>query len=249
MVKIAFIPAKGKSERIPGKNFKNLKGFPLWEYTAQAAKDSGIFDKIFLVTNFVTNPKIIFHIYGVGIISEPEYLTTRPDIEWLQYCRKFIDQMDFFAILRPTSPFRTGETIKRAWAIYSRAWLNNEYCFTSIRAVEPVRQHPGKMWLIKGNRLHENLSKAPHMNPLVKQKDRVLATYNAPTQSLPEVYVQNASLEIGQVENLYNGSVSGDKILPFFTQGYEGFDINYPEDWILAEALIERGLAKLPEIK
>jgi hypothetical protein len=45
------------------------------------------------------------------------------------------------------------------------------------------------------------------------------------------------------------GSISGSVIKPFFTQGYEGFDINSEDDWILAEALIERGLAQLPEVK
>ncbi|OQB31836.1 MAG: hypothetical protein BWY09_02900 [Candidatus Hydrogenedentes bacterium ADurb.Bin179] len=45
------------------------------------------------------------------------------------------------------------------------------------------------------------------------------------------------------------GSISGDVIKPFFTDGYEGFDLNTEDDFILAEALIEGGLATLPEVK
>ena len=242
MVKIAFIPAKGHSERIPGKNFKKLNGCPLFLYSVQAAKDSGIFDRIIVVSDMFNLLQDLPIRYYYELFEEPTNLTHAPDIEWLQYCRKFIDEMDFFAILRPTNPFRTGETIKRAWRELMAEVYHGLYA-DSIRAMEIVKQHPGKMWL------HRFDFGFLFVKPLVKQKGRSLATYNAPTQSLPKVYVQNASLEIGRVENLDHGSVSGEKILPFFTEGYEGFDINYPEDWILAEALVERGLAKLPEIK
>ena len=46
----------------------------------------------------------------------------------------------------------------------------------------------------------------------------------------------------------YN-NVCGGKIIPYFTEGYEGFDINDELDWILAEELVKRGLVKLPEMK
>jgi N-acylneuraminate cytidylyltransferase len=36
--------------------------------------------------------------------------------------------------------------------------------------------------------------------------------------------------------------------MPFLTQGYEGFDVNRPYDWGLAEELVKTGQAKLPEI-
>ena len=29
--------------------------------------------------------------------------------------------------------------------------------------------------------------------------------------------------------------------MPFFTEGFEGFDVNTPEDWMLAERFVERG--------
>lgn len=36
--------------------------------------------------------------------------------------------------------------------------------------------------------------------------------------------------------------------MPFFSQGYEGFDINQPVDWQIAEELLRRNEAKLPKI-
>ena len=74
--------------------------------------------------------------------------------------------------------------------------------------------------------------------------------HSAPSQLSPVCYKQNASLEISWTRNVTErGSISGDVIKPFFTEGHEGFDVNTEEDWILAEALIERGLAKPPEVK
>jgi N-acylneuraminate cytidylyltransferase len=36
--------------------------------------------------------------------------------------------------------------------------------------------------------------------------------------------------------------------MPFFTEGYEGFDVNHPFEWQLAEELVRTGQAKLPRI-
>jgi N-acylneuraminate cytidylyltransferase len=63
------------------------------------------------------------------------------------------------------------------------------------------------------------------------------------------VYVQNASLEIAWTRIVFQKqSISGDEIVPFFTDLYEGLDINYPQDWGLVEELVSTGAAVLPRI-
>jgi N-acylneuraminate cytidylyltransferase len=47
---------------------------------------------------------------------------------------------------------------------------------------------------------------------------------------------------------LKKGTIAGNKIRPFLTENYEGFDINNLEDWIVAEYLIKNKLVKLPKI-
>jgi CMP-N,N'-diacetyllegionaminic acid synthase len=37
-------------------------------------------------------------------------------------------------------------------------------------------------------------------------------------------------------------------VMPFFTEGYEGFDVNRPYDWELAERLVTTGVAELPRV-
>src|SRR5205823_6394549 len=68
-------------------------------------------------------------------------------------------------------------------------------------------------------------------------------------QALPLVYLQNASLEIAWTRVAFEGrTIAGEVLTPFFTEGYEGFDINQPRDLALADALIRDGIVKPPAI-
>ena len=48
---IAIIPARGGSKRIPSKNIKNFKGYPLIYWSLKAAISSKLFDKIIVSTD------------------------------------------------------------------------------------------------------------------------------------------------------------------------------------------------------
>ena len=68
--------------------------------------------------------------------------------------------------------------------------------------------------------------------------------------ALPEVYVQNASLEIAWSRVALEGrTIAGEVLIPFVSVGFEGFDINQPEDWWLAEHLLVSKQAQLPPVK
>jgi hypothetical protein len=43
-------------------------------------------------------------------------------------------------------------------------------------------------------------------------------------------------------------TIAGNVLLPFFTEGDEGLDINNEEDWWYAEHVLGTGEAKLPDI-
>jgi N-acylneuraminate cytidylyltransferase len=161
-----------------------------------------------------------------------------PDIAWLEHMFKQLGmqgrRFDCFSILRPTSPFRTYETIQRAW----REFMAQDGV-DSLRAVERCREHPGKMWVVRGKRMY----------PLLPIGPAELPWHSTPTQDLPEIYSQNASLEIAWSRVVLEGhTIAGEVIMPFFTEGYEGFDVNRPYDWRLAEELIETKQIILPQI-
>ena len=67
--------------------------------------------------------------------------------------------------------------------------------------------------------------------------------------SLPEVYVQNASLEIAWTRVvLEERTIAGTVLMPFLTKEYEGFDVNSSYDWDLVENLVSKGDVQLPAI-
>ncbi len=237
---IALIPARSGSKRVPGKNVRELGGHPLLAYTISASLESSIFDAIVVSTDSEEYRDISIY-YGAEVpFLRPESLAgdSSPDIEWVEYTLKKLSDMgrsyDCFSILRPTSPFRQALTIKRAWKEFGA-----DPSVDSLRAVEKCKQHPGKMWVVRGKR----------MLPLLPLGTEELPWHSTPYQALPEVYVQNASLEIAWTRVVIDGrSISGTVVTPFFTQGYEGFDVNQPYDWQYAEHLIKTDEAQLPII-
>lgn len=50
-MKLAIIPARGGSKRIPRKNIKPFSGKPMIEWSIQAARETGIFDRIVVSTD------------------------------------------------------------------------------------------------------------------------------------------------------------------------------------------------------
>jgi N-acylneuraminate cytidylyltransferase len=163
---------------------------------------------------------------------------TSPDIEWVEDALGNLERggrrFDCFAILRPTSPFRQAATIRRAW----RAFLDADGV-DSLRAVELCRQHPGKMWVVRGDRMSPLLPLGPAEQPW----------HSSQYAALPEVWVQNASLEIAWTRVVTDGrTIAGEVVMPFFTEGAEGVDINVAKDWWWAEHLLAAGEAGLPRV-
>jgi CMP-N,N'-diacetyllegionaminic acid synthase len=65
----------------------------------------------------------------------------------------------------------------------------------------------------------------------------------------PEIYVQNASLEIAWSRVVFEDrTIAGNVVMPFFTTDHEGFDVNNEYDWQLAEQMVQKGEAKLPQV-
>lgn len=237
---IALIPARSGSLRVPDKNIKPLAGHPLIAYTLSAALSSNLFDRVLVSTDSQKYAEIARY-YGADVPflrpleAAGEYST---DIEWIAYTLQRLknegQEYECFSILRPTSPFRQADTIKRAW----KAFISEDKV-DSLRAIEKCKQHPGKMWIISGTRmvplLPINISKQPW--------------HSSPYQSLPEVYIQNASLEIAWTRVVFEThTIAGYQMMPFYTEGYEGFDINHPYDWKHAEELVRSGEVKLPMV-
>lgn len=218
-----------------------LNGRPLLEYSILAARQSNVFTTT-IVASDDDDVVGVAMLAGADAVKRRNVKDSQPDIQWIREVLSHLrgkNRPDAFAILRPTSPFRTARTIQRAYGVFR----DMGECGDSIRAVEPVRQHPGKMWTWPGP--------GYPIKPLLGDKRHSDGTpwHSSPTQTLPPIFVQNSSLEMSWTSNVeVHGTIHGRKVVPFFTEGHEGFSIDYPEDFEHAERLVHQHPELLPPI-
>lgn len=225
---LAFIPARGGSERVPGKNVKLLCGKPLIAYTIAAAKKSKRVNRVVVSTDSEEVAAVAME-YGAEVpFLRPKEISGAESTE-MQFFEHALDwflknenyEPDLIALLYPTSPFRKPETIDRA----IEEMLKHPEA-DSLRSIKLCSEHPYKMWVVE-----EGLLK-----PFVKTG--VPNAHTLAYKLLPTVYAQNASIYITKPETIRDKkSPTGDTIIPFIMDEVESVDINSPVDFRLAEAL------------
>jgi CMP-N,N'-diacetyllegionaminic acid synthase len=234
---VALIPARSGSERVRDKNVRPLAGHPLLAYAVAAARDAGVFDRIVCSTDSGKIAEVAQRYGAETPFLRPKELatSTSPDIEWITHAFAQLDvHYDLFAIVRATNPFRGGDTLRRG---YEQLLATPEA--DSVRAVELVKQHPGKMWVVEGRT----------MRPLLDQAHLDVAWHAGQYQALPPIYVQNSALEIAWTRVVsQTGTREGKVVAPFLTEGHEGFNIDDEDDWDRARRLLDAGDASLPDV-
>lgn len=236
---LALIPARSGSVRVPNKNIKYLSGHPLISYTIASALESKLFSQVVVCTDSQQYASIAQH-YGATVPDLRPASISRsnsPDREWIRWVFSLPGAIsashEHACILRPTNPFRTSTTIKRAYSEFSESSAD------TLRAVRKVSEHPGKMWVMQGE----------HIVPLIPLSFQEVPFHSNQSAVLFDAYVQDASLEIFSISNFHKyNQITGSSILPFHCLGNEGLDINLPEDFALAESLAHNDPSLLPSI-
>ena len=234
---LGLVPARSGSQRVPGKNVRELRGFPLLAYAVSVALASKVFSNVVCSTDSEEYAGIARRFGAeVPVLRPLEFASAdSPDIEWVRHSLDVQSSLgreyDAFAILRPTSPFRKPSHIRHAWQLFS-----SSTGIDSLRAVEECSQHPGKMWL-RGSQL---------IHPLLPFSIEGVPWHSNQKAKLPVVYVQNAFLEISLVSSVRNlSSISGERVLPYLIGGPEAMDLNNENDWELAELYLSTGRVTL----
>ena len=118
MKKIAIIPARGGSKRIPKKNIKSFLGKPIIAYSIEAALKSGLFDEVMVSTD----DKIIAEVaksYGAAIPflrsdkNSDDYATAIDVLtEVIGAYKKRNQDFAYACCIFPTAPFVTANKLK-----------------------------------------------------------------------------------------------------------------------------------------
>ena len=126
MKNIAVIPARSGSKGLPDKNIRSVNGKPLLAYTIEAALESGCFDTVHVSTDSERYAEIARQ-YGADVpFLRSAALATDTASTW-DAVREVLacydergKRFDTMMLMQPTTPLRTGEDVKEAYALLQK---------------------------------------------------------------------------------------------------------------------------------
>ena len=224
---VAIIPARSGSKSVKDKNIRIMNGKPMIAYSVEVALQSKKIDRVIVSTNSMEYKKIAEE-YGAEVpFLRPKELAqdNSLDIDVFEHALQWMQEnegytADICVHLRPTHPIRMVEDIDKMIEI-----LENDETIDSVRSVSLAKQTPYKMWLFDNN--DENI-----MNPLVHCD--VPEAYNAPRQSLPTAYMQNACIDVMRAKTILEQKSMTGKCIAGYKMDYD-FDIDTQEEFLVAE--------------
>lgn len=145
MKTICIIPARGGSTRIPRKNIKVFMGKPIIAYSIEAAKESGLFDEIYVSTDDAIIAQIAMD-YGAKVLDRPKELAVN-EVGTQEVIGKACEQLglgraDMVCCIYPTSPMMSVEDLERGLV----ALNTYAYDFTMSVGAEPLRDAAQFYW-------------------------------------------------------------------------------------------------------
>lgn len=225
-MKIAIIPARSGSKRLPGKNIKMLLGKPLIAWTIEAALTSKLFDLV-LVSTDSKEIADISEQYGAivpglrpTLLASDTATTNDVVAHMVSLVESRWGKVNNVTLLQPTSPLRTSENIINAYELY------NKMRSSSVISV-CLTEHPIQLC----NRLPRNLS----MSGFISKDNNVRG------QELEPYYRVNGAIYI--FERKFVGSLSDiyhEHSYAYIMRQDESIDIDQQLDFDIAELILSR---------
>ncbi|MFA7383730.1 MAG: pseudaminic acid cytidylyltransferase [Desulfurivibrionaceae bacterium] len=233
-MKVAIIPARGGSKRIPGKNIKPFAGKPMIVYSIEAALQSRLFDRIIVSTDSEQIAAVARQVGAETPFVRPVELaddfTTTADVilhalEWLG--EHGAGEADHTCCLYATAPFVHPSFLRQGFDLLLQSGAASVFTVTSYQA--PIH---------RALKIEED----GHLAMVWPEYELTRS------QDLPECYH-----DAGQFYWLDTRRFFADKKIyshdarPLILPRYLVQDIDTPEDWLMAEAMYMalRALGKL----
>ena len=144
---VAIIPARGGSKRIPNKNIKPFAGKPIITYSIDAAKESGLFDRIIVSTDSEKIARAATKAGAEVPFMRPKELADdfTPTAPVLLHAVKWLDVHEIcpecFCCIYPTAPFISVDYIKNGFDLLRQKKVGEvlsvtTFAFPIIRALK-----------------------------------------------------------------------------------------------------------------
>jgi len=223
---LGIVPARGGSKGVPGKNVRPLAGRTLLEYTARAARESGVLDRVILSTD---SPEIAETGRRAGLdvpFMRPATLASddTPMLPVIQHALESLARdgwsPDMIVLLQPTSPLRRPDHIRAAVTT-----LRDTKADSVVTVVEiPRHLSPDYVMRIDGGRLQ----------PFLPEGARVTRRQDA-----RPAYCRDGTVYAfwrATIERF--GGIYGEDCRPLLIDARESLSIDSPADWDAAERLL-----------
>lgn len=227
--KIAIIPARSGSKGLPNKNILMLLDKPLIAYTIEAAIKSNEFQRVIVSTDSLEY-KEISEKYGAEVILRDDYLSNDKATSFMvieDILKKItIENLDYFMLLQPTSPFRAEKHI-----IDSIKDFEKEY--SSLDFLVSMTESSKSADLIKriGN------------DKTLKNYDLDYSNYR---RQDGKEYYPNGAIFIGKVDKyLEKKHFFGEKTLAYFMNKEDSIDIDDRLDFEIAITIATKKKKKI----
>ena len=224
-MKLAVIPARGGSKRIPRKNIKLFCGKPMIAWSIEAAQRAGLFDRIVVSTDDEEIAIIARKCGADAPFVRPAELSddhtgTAPviahAIEW--HRTRGFDPLEICCIYA-TAPFLRSEDINFGKEILERS--KADFAFSVTSYAFPIQ---------RAVKLRED-GRIEMFNP---------SQFELRSQDLPEAFHDAGQFYWGTRDAWLSGTpIFGPKSAPVFLPRYRVQDIDTPEDWVQAELMME----------
>lgn len=217
----ALLPMRHHSQRVPGKNYRDFAGKPLYRHVVDALLGARGIARVVIDTDSPVIRDDCRSVYGerVLLLERPEHLRA-PEVPMNDILLNDIEQLDgeYFLQTHSTNPLLRSETIEAAIARFS-ACLEAGEC-DSLFSVTPRQV---RIWGAGPRPLNHD--------PAVLMQ----------TQDLEPFYEENSCLYLFSADVLrQRKNRIGEKPLMFEMDALEAVDIDEETDFVLAEALAAR---------
>jgi CMP-N,N'-diacetyllegionaminic acid synthase len=223
---LGVIPARGGSKGIPNKNLSELGGKSLIAYAAEAAKVSGVIDRLILSTDSVAIAGLARQL-GIEVpFMRPTELAGdgSPMLAVVKHAVEQLDgqgwRADIIVTLQPTSPLRRGARVREAVEL-----LKSNDCDSVVSVVEiPDLYSPNKAMKINNGFLTFWASDGKAITR---------------RQQVEPAYAREGTVYACRRDVLmYQGSLYGEKCVPLVVSPEEALSLDTMDDWRRAEELV-----------
>lgn len=223
---LGFIPARGGSKGVPGKNKRLLAGKPLIQWTIEAALAATSIGDVIVSTD---DPEIadISRACGAGVIERPRDIAAdaSPVIDAVRHALQLRAAQghtaaECVALLQPTAPMRLASDIDAA----VRMFLEHDH--TPVCSVVRCEDnHPARMYRLSPDGVL--LSLFPELA-------------SARRQDLPPIFHRNGAVYVFGQREIDAGVIIGDYMLAYEMPASRSLNIDTELDMAIVQTVMTR---------